>query len=321
MTDLLQVTDLAVHFQTPQGTARAVDRVNLTVGAGEMVCLVGESGCGKSVTALAVMGLLPRRGASVTGSIYFEGRDLLTLSESEMRQVRGCEIGMIFQEPMTSLNPVFTVGEQIAEVFRLHLDQSRSEALASAARMLAQVGFRDPEQSLKAYPTQLSGGMRQRVMIAMAMAAGPKLVIADEPTTALDVTIQAQVLELLNRLQADSGAAVLLITHDLGVVAETCDRVVVLYAGQVAETAPVKALFDKPRHPYTQGLLRAVRQLDAGKVEEAIPGRVAPATDYPPGCRFAPRCEKAMDRCRREQPPIFHLDDIQVACWLYDKGE
>ncbi|HPM77728.1 MAG TPA: ABC transporter ATP-binding protein [bacterium] len=317
MTPLLAVDDLQVHFRTPQGTARAVDGVQLVVQAGETVGLVGESGCGKSVTALAIMRLLPPRNVHLGGRIEFAGRDLLACNDDELRRVRGREISMIFQEPMTSLNPVFTVGDQLREVYRLHLGLNRREADTEAERMLARVGFRQPAESLGAYPGQMSGGMRQRVMIAMAMAARPKLLIADEPTTALDVTIQAQVLALLDELRRETGTAILFITHDMGVVAELCDRVVVLYAGQVAETAPVRALFDEAFHPYTQGLLNAVRRLDAGDVEQSIPGRVDPATNYPPGCRFAPRCLHAMERCRRENPPLEPRNQNRVACWLY----
>jgi len=317
MTPLLAVDDLQVHFRTPQGTARAVDGVQLAVQAGETVGLVGESGCGKSVTALAIMRLLPPRNVHLGGRIEFAGRDLLACNDDELRRVRGREISMIFQEPMTSLNPVFTVGDQLREVYCLHLGLNRREADTEAERMLARVGFRQPAESLGAYPGQMSGGMRQRVMIAMAMAARPKLLIADEPTTALDVTIQAQVLALLDELRRETGTAILFITHDMGVVAELCDRVVVLYAGQVAETAPVRALFDEAFHPYTQGLLNAVRRLDAGDVEQSIPGRVDPATNYPPGCRFAPRCLHAMERCRCEIPPLAPRNKSRVACWLY----
>lgn len=317
MTSLLAVSDLHVHFQTPQGLARAVDGVDFTVQAGETVGLVGESGCGKSVTALAIMRLLPPRNVHLAGRVEFAGRALLTCDDAAMRRVRGREIAMVFQEPMTSLNPVFTVGDQLLEVYRLHLDLNRRDARTEAERMLARVGFRRPAESLRAYPGQMSGGMRQRVMIAMAMAARPKLLIADEPTTALDVTIQAQVLELLDELRRETGTAILFITHDMGVVAELCDRVVVLYAGQVAEIAPVQALFDEAYHPYTQGLLNAVRRLDDGDIEQGIPGRVDPATHYPPGCRFAPRCPRVMERCRREHPPFFQKNENQVACWLY----
>ncbi len=317
MPPLLSVEKLTVHFATPDGPARAVDDVSFAVDSGEAVGLVGESGCGKSVTALSVMRLLPRHGVNTGGRVVFRNRDLLLLSETELRRVRGREIGMVFQEPMTSLNPVFSVGEQIAEVLRLHLGNSRHEAAEAAVAALARVGFERPRDGARAYPNQLSGGMRQRAMIAMAMVAGPALLIADEPTTALDVTIQAQVLSLLAAQRASTGCAILMITHDLGVVAETCDRVVVLYAGKVAESAPVRSLFEQPLHPYSQGLLRAVKRLDEGGVESAIPGRVDPATHYPAGCRFAPRCAKAMERCRVDQPPETLVEHSRVACWLY----
>jgi oligopeptide/dipeptide ABC transporter ATP-binding protein len=262
------------------------------------------------------MRLLPKRRARVSGRVMWDGRDLLTSTEPAMRRVRGREISMIFQDPATSLNPVFSVGNQLAEVYRRHLNATTRRAHEQAADVLAQVGIDRPRERLRAYPGQLSGGMRQRVMIAMAMAASPKLLIADEPTTALDVTTQAQILRLLDELRRQSGAAVLFITHDLGVVAELCETVLVLYAGCVAEYAPVKRLFDQPLHPYTQGLLRAVHKLDEGGVEAAIPGRVESATAYPPGCRFNPRCPHVMPRCRREVPPLFHVGETHAACWL-----
>ena len=317
MPPLLSVADLSVHFRSSQGLARAVDGVCFSLAAKEILGLVGESGCGKSVTALAIMRLLPPKITQTNGQIVFAQRDLLSLPETEMRQVRGHDISMIFQEPMTSLNPVFTVGDQVAEVLRLHMKMNRAQANREAVEMLARVGFERPDQSARAYPSQLSGGMRQRVMIAMAMVAKPKLLIADEPTTALDVTIQAQVLRLLSDLRHETGCAILFITHDLGVVAELCERVVVLYAGQIAEIAPVRSLFEQPLHPYTRGLFRAVKRLDEGGVEEAIPGRVQPATEYPTGCRFAPRCTKAMPRCRSEHPPMRQIGAGEVACWLH----
>jgi oligopeptide/dipeptide ABC transporter ATP-binding protein len=314
---LLAVADLHVDFHTPRGPARAVDGLSFALAAGEIVGLVGESGCGKSATALAVMRLLPRRGVRVTGRIEWLGRDLLTLPEPALRRVRGREIAMVFQDPMTSLNPVFPIGDQLSEAFTRHLGLTRRQAAAAAADALARVGVANPAERLRAYPNQLSGGLRQRVMIAMAMAASPQLLIADEPTTALDVTTQAQVLRLIDELRRQTGAATLLITHDLGVVAELCERVVVLYAGRAAELAPVARLFAAPLHPYTQGLLRAVRRLDEGGVEAAIPGMVAPATDYPPGCRFHPRCPFAMEVCRTEHPPLFRVGESAAACWLH----
>jgi oligopeptide/dipeptide ABC transporter ATP-binding protein len=314
---LLELVNLEVHFPTPHGPARAVDGLSFAIQPGEMLGLVGESGCGKSVTALAVMGLLPRRRAHVSGRALWQGRDLLALPAAEMRRLRGRELAMVFQDPQTSLNPVFSVGEQLVETFARHLGLTRREARIRAAAALGEVGIDRSEERLRAYPGQLSGGMRQRVMIAMAMAARPKLLIADEPTTALDVTTQAQVLRLLDEQRRSSDAALLLITHDLGLVAESCERVVVLYAGKAAELAPTRRLFDEPLHPYTQGLLRAVRKLAEGGVEAAIPGRVEPAHAYPPGCRFHPRCPFAMDRCRIEIPPLFMREETHVACWLH----
>jgi oligopeptide/dipeptide ABC transporter ATP-binding protein len=334
---LLAVRDLRVHFRTPQGPARAVDGLSFDVAPGEIVGLVGESGCGKSATALAVMRLLPRRGVELGGQIDWAGRDLLALPAAAMRRIRGREMAMVFQDPLTSLNPVFPVGDQLGEMFTRHLGLTRRQAAAAVVDALARVGLqpspdnrqpstvghrpstvnRQPSTDIsRAYPGQLSGGMRQRVMIAMAMAASPKLLIADEPTTALDVTTQAQVLRLIDDLRRQTGAATLLITHDLGVVAELCERVVVLYAGRAAEIAPVARLFAAPQHPYTEGLLRAVRRLDEGRVEAAIPGAVSPATNYPPGCRFHPRCPYAMDVCRREHPPLFEVGETRAACWL-----
>jgi len=317
MSALLEVTDLRVDFRTPRGDAQALSGIDFTVQPGRILGLVGESGCGKSVTALALMGLLPRRDCRVGGRLLWEGVDLLSLAESELRRRRGREMAMIFQDPATSLNPVFPVGDQIAEALTHSLGLSRRVARQRAREWLAAVGIDEPERRLDAYPGQLSGGMQQRVMIAMAMAAAPKLLIADEPTTALDVTTQAQVLGLLDRLRRQSGAAVLFITHDLGVVAELCEEVIVLYAGRVAESAPVQTLFDNPLHPYTRGLLRALRKLDEGGVEAAIPGRVEPATAYPPGCRFHPRCPHAFDRCRAAHPPVRRLGKTAVACWLH----
>lgn len=317
MPSLLHVENLQVRFATHAGVARAVEDVSFSIDQGEVVGLVGESGCGKSVSALALLGLLPKKGCEVGGRVLWEGRELLGGSENDWRQIRGREIAMVFQDPLLSLNPVFTVGDQIIEVLRLHLGMGGRAARQRAAELLTQVGIRRPTERLRAYPSQLSGGMRQRVMIAMAMAAQPKLLVADEPTTALDVTTQARVLRLIDRLRDQTGMAVLLITHDLGVVAELCERVIVLYAGRVAESARVDDLFDKPRHPYSEGLLRAVRRIDEGGVEAAIPGRIGPATNYPPGCRFHPRCSQVMDRCRTEVPPLVQSGASRVACWLH----
>jgi oligopeptide/dipeptide ABC transporter ATP-binding protein len=315
---LLEVRDLRTHFPTDEGVVRAVDGVSLDVRAGETLALVGESGSGKSVTSLSILRLVGGgAGRIVGGSIRFRGRDLLALPEEAMRAVRGREISMVFQEPMTSLNPVFTCGDQVAEVLEVHERMPRAAARARAVELLRHVGMPDPEQRAREYPHQLSGGMRQRVMIAMALACRPALLIADEPTTALDVTIQAQILELLRRLRAETGMAVLLITHDLGVVAESADRVAVMYAGQVVEYAPVASLFARPGHPYTAGLLASLPRL--GRREErlrVIPGGVPDPLAFPAGCRFHPRCPIAQERCRREEPRLeAQPDGREVRCW------
>ena len=327
---LLRVRDLKTYFVTEHGsgTARAVDGVSFDLYPGETLGLVGESGCGKTVTSLSVLRLIPEPPGHIRpGSfIEFAGRNLLTLAPRELRAIRGNQIAMIFQEPMTSLNPVFTVGDQIAEAAIVHQRLSRRAARARAIEMLKLVGIPDPAQRVDHYPHQMSGGMRQRVMIAMALVCHPKVLIADEPTTALDVTIQAQILELLERLQAELGMAVMLITHDLGVVAGTADRVVVMYAGQVVEQAPTPELFARPLHPYTDGLLASVPRLDAPPVRargrlHGIPGQVPAASEWPGGCRFHPRCPYAWDRCRDEEPPLLDASTGEpgthtVRCWL-----
>lgn len=298
---LLAVTHLQTSFATKRGEVCAVDDVSFSLHAGEVLSLVGESGCGKSVTALSVLRLVAAPGRIVGGEICFEGRDLLKLSEAEMRALRGNDIAMIFQDPMTSLNPVFTVGEQIAEAIRLHRGVSKREAWNQAVEGMRDVAIPAPEVRAKTYPHEMSGGMRQRVMIAMALACDPQLLIADEPTTALDVTIQAQILDLLNELRERRKLALLLITHDLGVVAKTADRVAVMYAGQIVEAAPVRELFAAPRHPYTEGLLRAVPKLgsrQAGRARlQTIDGVVPNPLALPPGCRFAPRCVHRQPQC------------------------
>jgi oligopeptide/dipeptide ABC transporter ATP-binding protein len=311
---ILSVEGLRTHFSTEDGIVKAVDDVSFEVGAGELLAIVGESGSGKSVTALSIMRLIPDPpGRIVGGAIRFRprggvARDLATASESEMQTVRGNEIGMIFQEPMTSLNPVFTVGDQIAEAIRAHRRVGRRAARAQAIELLERVGIADPHRRVDEYPHRLSGGMRQRVMIGMALACEPDLLIADEPTTALDVTIQAQILELLKRLRADLRMSVLFITHNLGVVAEIADRVAVMYAGRVVEEAPVRAIFHAPRHPYTRGLLASIPRVDAGEGEDpshrlrAIPGTVPSLAELADGCAFASRCELAQDRCRAAVP-------------------
>src|SRR5476651_280128 len=312
MSDLLQVSGLGTWFYTRQGIVKAVDDVAFSVAAGETLAIVGESGCGKSMTALSLMRLIPDPpGRIVSGSIKLADRDLLQLSEKEMRGVRGNEISMIFQEPMTSLNPVMTIGKQIGEALILHRDMDKKAAMKRAIEMLDLVKIPEPAQRAREYPHQLSGGMRQRAMIAMALACNPKVLIADEPTTALDVTIQAQILELILELQREFGTAVILITHDLGVVAETARRVVVMYAGRKVEEADVEALFAEPLHPYTQGLMASIPRLPsmrgkpsvAGARTTEIPGMVPALTNLPEGCIFAPRCPLADDRCRATYPP------------------
>ena len=312
---LLDVIDLHTTFATDAGPARAVDGVSFAVGRGETVGLVGESGCGKSVTALSILRLVDGAGRIEKGSrILLEGRDLLALAEREMRDVRGNRVAMIWQEPLSALNPVMTVGDQIAEVARVHAGASRGEAHAKAVEMLRLVGIADPEQRANEYPHQLSGGMRQRVVIAMALVMSPALLIADEPTTALDVTIQAQILELLAEVQRRMGMSILLITHDLGVVAETASRVIVMYAGEVVEEAGVRELFAAAHHPYTEGLMLAMPRV-GGSAERlaTIPGAVPPPTDWPHGCRFRERCPYSWELCEREHPPLYQIGEGHVS--------
>ncbi len=316
---VLRVDGLKTHFFTQDGVTRAVDGVSFEVKAGETLGIVGESGCGKSVTALSILRLLPQRlGRTVGGSIKFEGNELLDLDERAMRKIRGNQIAMIFQEPMTSLNPVLTIGDQIAEAVVIHQNKSRSEAMARAVEMLRLVRISDPERRVQDYPHQFSGGMRQRAMIAMALSCNPKLLIADEPTTALDVTIQAQILKLMVELKSEIGAAIMLITHDLGVVAETCQRVIVMYAGRVVEEADIYELFDRPLHPYTRGLMASIprlKQAGARRLSE-IPGIVPNLREPIAGCAFAPRCTLATERCRTESPLLeSHGTDHKAACW------
>ncbi|HEU5210979.1 MAG TPA: ABC transporter ATP-binding protein [Longimicrobiales bacterium] len=319
---LLEVTDLRTYFHTDQGMARAVDGVSFTVEKGEVLGIVGESGSGKSVTALSLLRLVATPPGEIMegSSVRFDGRELLDLPAREMRAVRGNDIAMIFQEPMTSLNPVYTVGDQIAEAVRLHRDVSRREAREQAVRMLRLVGIPSPEERVDVYPHQLSGGQRQRVMIAIALSCEPDLLIADEPTTALDVTIQAQILELIAGLRERLGMAVVLITHDLGVVAEVCDRVIVMYGGQVVEQGTVQQIFTDARHPYTQGLLRAIPRLGTRTEELAvIPGRVPPPTAWPQGCRFRGRCPFEFEKCP-EHPPLFQTGAGHLSrCWLEEE--
>jgi len=326
---LLEVQDLVTEFRTERGAVRAVDGVSFEIGAGKTLGVVGESGCGKSVTALSIMRLVPDPpGAIAGGRISYRGRNLLDVPEGEMRDIRGHKISMIFQEPMTSLNPVFTAGDQVAEAVRLHQKKSRSQALEVAVEMFRLVGIPSPRERLRSYPHQLSGGMRQRVMIAMALACRPDLLIADEPTTALDVTIQAQILDLLRKLQDELGMSILLITHDLGIVAETCEEVVVMYAGRVVERAATANLFARPRHHYTAGLLRSVPSYGASRAGEGagraesgarprlqeIPGMVPSLHELPRGCKFQDRCPAVQERCRGEEPELVALGDSLVRC-------
>jgi peptide/nickel transport system ATP-binding protein len=321
---LLDVKNLKTYFFTDEGVVRAVDGVDLYINQGETLGVVGESGCGKSVTALSIMKLIPQPpGKIVEGQILYNGLDLVTLPANKLRKIRGKEISMVFQEPMTSLNPVFTCGEQIAEALRLHEGLGRRDAMDKTVEMLKLVHIPNAERRVKEYPHQLSGGMRQRVMIAMALSCSPNLLIADEPTTALDVTIQAQILELLNELKSKLKMAVMLITHDMGVIAETAQRVVVMYAAKVAEEAPVGDLFKEPLHPYTQGLLRSIPRIDLAATEhlrlETIPGTVPTLRgDIAPGCRFAPRCPFVKSVCTEQDPVLKEVKPgHKVSCWLY----
>jgi oligopeptide/dipeptide ABC transporter ATP-binding protein len=306
---VLSVRDLRTSFRVRGTVARAVDGISFDIAARETVGLVGESGCGKSVTALSILRLVPAPGSIEEGSaILFESRDLLALPEADMRAVRGARVAMVFQEPMTSLNPVFTVGDQVAEVARIHEHASQRDAWARAVAMLERVGLPEPAVRARDYPHQLSGGMRQRVMLAMALLLRPALLLADEPTTALDVTIQAQILELIASLQAEIGMSVLLITHDLGVIAERAQRVIVMYAGQIVEEAPVGAIFRTPKHPYTRGLLAAVPHIGAGRNRlTVIPGSVPAAGQWLTGCRFRDRCQYAFDKCATHEPPLHQI--------------
>lgn len=318
---ILQLNNLITEFDTDEGRVRAVDGVSFSVNAGETLGIVGESGCGKSVTAQSIMRLLPQpMGQIVGGEILFDGQDLVSLPLEQMRRIRGAKIGMVFQEPMTALNPVHTIGRQLAEVLLLHKKITRNEALRQSVDMLDKVGIPSPDIRVGEYPHQLSGGMRQRVVIAMALACEPKLLIADEPTTALDVTIQAQILELISDLQRDMGMAVILITHDLGVIAETSKNVVVMYAGKVAEQGTVYEVFDNPSHPYTQGLLASIPRLDTPpKAKLAIiPGMVPGLLDLPVGCRFENRCAHRRDTCLAAPPPIEHISDThRLSCYRW----
>jgi peptide/nickel transport system ATP-binding protein len=324
MTHLLEVNNLQTHFPTRAGLVRAVNDVSFYINEGELLGLVGESGCGKSITALSVMRLIALPGKIVGGEIKFKGEELLKASDERMREIRGNDIAMIFQDPMTSLNPVYTVGEQIAEALRLHRKLDKKKAWAAAIDSMHEVAIPDPSRRVNDYPHQLSGGMRQRVMIAMALACNPELLIADEPTTALDVTIQAQILDLLNNLRETRKLAILLITHDLGVVAEVADRVCVMYTGRIVEESGINEIFEKPKHPYTQGLLKSVPKLTAHHIEkvsrlQTIEGTVPSPTNLPEGCHFAPRCQYRFERCVHDPMPLFDLEnDVKVRCVLYE---
>ncbi|MGD6833828.1 ABC transporter ATP-binding protein [Sutcliffiella halmapala] len=324
MSALLEVRNLQTHFFRKKQAIPAVDGVDISIKKGETVALVGESGSGKSITSLSIMGLVPSPGGKIVGGeILFDGKDLTKLTESQLCKVRGNEISMIFQEPMTSLNPVLTIGEQITEVLMLHQKMSKTAAVKKAIEMLELVGFSRAAQIINDYPHRLSGGMRQRVMVAMAMSCNPKLLIADEPTTALDVTIQAQILDLMKDLSHKFDTSILLITHDLGVVSEIADRVVVMYCGQVVEEASVDDLFDEPLHPYTVGLMNSIPSIEADISRlESIQGNVPPPTNLPPGCRFAPRCPQAFDRCFNEVPTLEKKEgNRSVRCFLYEGKE
>jgi peptide/nickel transport system ATP-binding protein len=318
MSKLLEIENLKTYFKTDDGLAKAVDGVSYSVDKQETLGLVGESGCGKSVTALSVMRLVPTPPAiNAGGEIRFNGKNLLALSENEMRHIRGNRISMIFQEPMTSLNPVFTCGNQIAEAVELHQKLSKKDAKQKSIEMLALVGIPAPEQRFSDYPHQLSGGMRQRIMIAMALSCNPEFLIADEPTTALDVTVQAQILELIKRLQAELGMGVIMITHDLGVIAEVSDRVAVMYASKIVEYGEASQIFDNPLHPYTKGLLNSIPRLGR-RIERlnVIEGSVPAATNFPKGCNFSSRCAFADDRCWNEEPPLVEYETGHTAaCW------
>jgi len=324
---LLEVKDLRTHFFTSDGTVQAVDSVSFHVDRGEVLGLVGESGCGKSITSLSILRLVPFPGKVVEGEVWFDGHNLLDLPMDQMPSIRGRRIAMIFQQPQSSLNPVHRAGVQIGEAMEIHLDLSEDDVEARVLDLLKQVGIPDPKRRAESYPHELSGGMAQRVMIAMALAAGPELLIADEPTTALDVTIQAQILDLIRRLNRDLGMGVVLITHDLGVVAEMADRVAVMYAGEIVEEAAVRPLFREPKHPYTQGLIGSIPTLGIVKEElEVIPGIVPNLVDLPPGCRFAPRCkarvELGLEICNRVKPELLAVDDSHlVRCWIYHEED
>lgn len=322
MDSLLTVQDLQVQFQTKKGVNTAVDGIGFSVEKGEILGIVGESGCGKSVTSLSILRLLGTNSMISQGSIRLEGRELLSLSEDEMCKIRGNEIAMIFQDPMTALNPTMSIGEQLMEPLMIHQGYKKKDAWKEAVEVLKKVGIAAPEKRMKEYPHQLSGGMRQRVMIAMAVSCAPRLLIADEPTTALDVTIQAQILELMLELRQKMNTAIILITHDMGVVAETADNILVLYAGKVVEYGSVKEIFNNPRHPYTRGLLNSIPPLEEDVDElNTIEGTVPGPGQMPAGCRFSPRCPLASERCSSCQPGLYKAGNSMVSCFQYEDGQ
>ena len=322
MDSLLSVKDLQVQFQTKKGINTAVDGISFSIGKGEILGIVGESGCGKSVSSMSILRLLGTNAKISQGSIKLGDKELLSLSEDEMCKIRGNEIAMIFQDPMTALNPIMTIGDQLIEPLVIHQGYKKKDAWKEAIEVLKKVGIAAPEKRMKEYPHQLSGGMRQRIMIAMAVSCAPKLLIADEPTTALDVTIQAQILELMLELREKLNIAIMLITHDMGVVAETADNILVLYAGKVVEYGSVKDIFNDPKHPYTQGLLSSIPPLTEDVDElNTIEGTVPAPGQMPAGCRFSPRCPYATERCRMEQPGIYHAGNAMVSCFKYEGGQ
>ncbi len=315
---ILKIKNLTTSFATPGGIIKAVDNASLDLGQGETLAIVGESGCGKTVLSLSVMGLIPDPPGRITaGQVIYRDQDLVTLSEEEMQKIRGNQLSMIFQEPMTSLNPVFKIGDQISETLRLHKRMDKKQALEAAVDALKLVGIPNPHKRINNFPHELSGGMRQRVMIAMALVCSPEILIADEPTTALDVTIQAQILRLLDELKHKMNGSLMLITHDLGVVARVATRVTVMYAGQIVESASISELFKEPLHPYTEGLLNSVPRLGCKEDLTPIPGNVPALQNLPQGCSFHPRCKRAFDLCREQKPRLLNIENRQVRCWLH----
>ncbi len=323
MSEILRVEDLKTYFYTDKGVVKAVDGNTFSIKEGQTLGIVGESGCGKSITAMSILNLIEKPGKIVSGSIKFMGEELVGSSDQRIRQIRGNDISIIFQEPMTSLNPVFKVGDQIGEALILHRNMSIKEARKVGIEMLELVGIPRPEKVIDDYPHQLSGGMRQRVMIAMALACDPKLLIADEPTTALDVTIQAQILSLMNKIKKETNTAIMMITHDLGVVAQMADHVLVMYSGKIVESAPVQEVYDQPKHPYTVGLLNSIPKLDETREAlNTIEGSVPNPFELPEGCYFAPRCKHAMDICKKKQPGLYQINgEHTVSCFLYGGEE